>query len=276
MILNCASYTIDLSKRTHIMGILNITPDSFYDGGLYYNREKAVKRAINMEEEGADIIDIGGESTRPGSKSISAKEEIKRILPVINKIIKRLKIPISIDTYKSEVAKAALDSGASIVNDITGLRDEKTAALVKEYNAGVVLMHMKGMPSTMQKNPEYKNLIDDIRTSLKESISIAKGAGIKDSQIIIDPGIGFGKTPGHNLKLLKRLKEFKSLKFPILIGPSRKSFIGAVLGLSIDKRLIATVAAVAISIYNGANIVRVHDVKKMFEVARLTDAIKNA
>lgn len=259
------------------MGILNVTPDSFYDGGLYYNREKAERCALEMEEEGADIIDIGGESTRPGSKSIPPEEELKRVLPVIKKLVKRIKIPISIDTYKNEVARQALDSGASIVNDITGLKnDKKMAFLIKKYNAGVVLMHIKGTPSTMQKNPEYKNLLGEIMASLRKSISIAKEAGIKDSQIIIDPGIGFGKTAGHNLQLLNRLSEFKSLKLPILVGPSRKSFIGVMLNLPPDERLFGTAAAVCISIYNGANIIRVHDVKEMSQVAQMADAIKNA
>lgn len=275
MVLSYGSYALDLSKRTHIMGILNVTPDSFYDGGLYYNEAQALRRALEMEEEGADIIDVGGESTRPGSRPISVKEEMRRTLPILKKIIKRVKIPVSIDTYKSEVARSALDSGANIVNDITGLKsDRKMAHLIKEYNAGIVLMHIKGTPSTMQKNPEYRNLISEILSSFKESIRIAKMSGIKDSKIVIDPGIGFGKTPQHNLEIINRLKEFEALRFPIMIGPSRKSFIGYILNLPAQERIWGTAAAVSIAILNGANIVRVHDVKEMVEVARLTDAIK--
>lgn len=276
MVLNCGAHKLNLTQRTHIMGILNITPDSFYDGGIYYNATKALDRALAMEEEGADIIDVGGESTRPGSKPILPQEEIKRVAPVIKKIVKRIEIPVSIDTYKPEVAKAALDSGASIVNDITGLRDENMADIIKTYNAGVALMHIRGTPLDMQNNPKYKNLIYEIMTGLKNSINKALKAGIKKSRLIIDPGIGFGKTPRHNLQILHQLKEFKSLKLPILVGPSRKSFIGAVLGLSAAERLLGTAAAVCISIYNGANIVRVHDVKEMSQIVRMADAIRNA
>lgn len=273
-VLSAGKYKLDLSERTHIMGILNTTPDSFSDGGLYLDKDRAVERAFEMEVQGADIIDIGGESTRPGARAVSARQECGRVIPIIKILAKRLKIPISIDTSKFEVAQKALDCGAVIVNDISGLKKEpKLAKLAKRYNAAIVLMHIKGTPRTMQKKPEYKSLICEIMNSLRESISIAKDAGIPDDKIVIDPGIGFGKTAEHNLKILKRLREFKSLGYPIAIGPSRKSFIGKILGVDVDERLFGTSASVAVAVHNGANILRVHDVRQMREVARLTDAI---
>lgn len=275
--LSAGRYKLNLGARTHIMGTLNVTPDSFSDGGLYLDREEAVRRAIEMESQGADIIDIGGESTRPGAAAVSTKEECERVIPVIKILAKRIKVPISIDTLKSQVAQRALDSGAVIVNDISGLnKDPKIARLVKKYKAAVVLMHMKGTPRTMQKDPRYKSLICEIIEGLRHSIGIAKDAGISDDRIVIDPGIGFGKTVEHNLNILKRLREFKSLGYPILVGPSRKSFIGKILGVAADERLFGTAASVAVAIENGANILRVHDVNQMREVARLTDAILNA
>ncbi len=272
--LSAGKYKLNLSERTHIMGILNVTPDSFADGGLYFDKARAVEHALGMEALGADIIDVGSESTRPGAKPVSAKEECERVIPVIKILAKRLKVPISIDTSKSSVAQRALNCGAVIVNDITGLKKEpQLARLAKRYDAAVVLMHIKGTPRTMQKSPKYKSLIYEIIEGLRQSIKIAKDAGISDDKIIIDPGIGFGKTVEHNLKILKRLREFKSLGYPILVGPSRKSFIGKVLGLDLGERLFGTAASVAIAIQNGANILRVHDVHEMGQVARLTDAI---
>lgn len=273
-ILCAGRYKLNLSERTQIMGILNVTPDSFSDGGLYLDKDKAVERAIEMEAQGADIIDVGGESTRPGARSVSAREECESVIPVIKVLAKKLKIPVSIDTSKSEVAQKALDCGAVIVNDITGLKkDSKLAGLAKKYSAAIVLMHIKGTPRTMQKNPKYKSLICEITESLRQSIKIAKDTGIGDDKIVIDPGIGFGKAAEDNLKVLKRLREFKSLGYPILVGPSRKSFIGKVLGTDVAERLFGTAASVAVAIQNGANIVRVHDVRQMRQVARLTDAI---
>ncbi|MBI4844807.1 MAG: dihydropteroate synthase [Nitrospirae bacterium] len=258
------------------MGILNVTPDSFSDGGLFFKKEDAVEQALKMEEDGADIIDIGGESTRPGSEKVSAKEEIKRVIPVINAVAKKIKIPISIDTYKSDVARAALDAGASIVNDISGLRfDKKMAGLVARHRIPVVVMHIKGTPESMQKSPFYEALIPEIIDYLTESIQIARGAGISDDKIIIDPGIGFGKTAEHNLEIIRRLNEFRGFQKPILIGPSRKSFIGSILGgLPPSERIEGTASAVAIAIFNGADIIRVHDVKEMRRVAAVADAVK--
>lgn len=275
-ILSAGRYKLNLGARTHIMGILNVTPDSFSDGGLYTDREEAVRRAIEMESQGADIIDVGGESTRPGARAVSAGEEYERVIPVIKALVKRVKIPISVDTSKFTIAQKALDCGAVIINDISGLkREPKITRLVKKHNAAVVLMHMEGTPRTMQRNPRYKSLISEITEGLRYSIDIAKDAGISDNNIVIDPGIGFGKTVEHNLEILKRLREFRSLGYPILVGPSRKSFIGKILGLETQERLFGTAAAVAAAIQNGADILRVHDVEHMRQVARLTDAILN-
>jgi dihydropteroate synthase len=258
------------------MGILNVTPDSFSDGGLFLDKETAVEHALRMQLNGADIIDIGGESTRPGAEKISAKEEIKRVVPIIKALVKRVRIPLSIDTYKSEVAMAAIDAGASIVNDISGLRfDRKMPGLLARHELPVVLMHIKGTPKSMQKNPAYKALIPEIIDYLAESIEIARDAGIADDRMIIDPGIGFGKTFAHNLEIINRLNEFSGFEKPILLGPSRKAFIGKILGdLSATERVEGTAAAVAIGILNGANIIRVHDVKEMVRVAKVADAIK--
>jgi len=280
------NYRFDFSERTYIMGILNVTPDSFSNGGLFFDKEKAIEHALRMEEEGADIIDVGGESTRPGSEPVSIDEELRRILPVIEALTKRLKVPISIDTYKAEVAKRALDAGASIVNDISGLRfDPKMPEVIARYSVPVVIMHIKGTPRDMQINPTYTALIPEIMDYLKEGIEIAKKTGVSEDKIIIDPGIGFGKTVEHNLEILRRLSEFTSLEKPILIGPSRKSFIGKILGdlpshfckvqgVPTTERLEGTASAVAIGILNGANIIRVHDVRVMCRVTKIADAIK--
>jgi dihydropteroate synthase len=229
-----------------------------------------------MIEDGADIIDIGGESTRPGSEPITIEEELRRTIPVIEALTKAIKVPISIDTYKSEVAMAALDAGASMVNDISGLRfDPRMAEVVLKYKVPVVIMHIKGTPKDMQQNPVYEALIPEMMDYLRGSISIAIRSGISEDKIIIDPGIGFGKTSEHNLEIINKLWEFTSLEKPILIGPSRKAFIGKILGdAPVTQRLEGTAAAVAISIMNGANMIRVHDVKEMAGVAKVVDAVK--
>ncbi len=270
------NFHFDFSQRTYIMGILNVTPDSFSDGGMFFNEDSAVKQALRMQDEGADIIDIGGESTRPGAEKISVKEEINRIAPVIEAIAKRVNVPISVDTYKSAVAEAALSAGASMINDISGLRfDTKMSAVAARNKVPVVIMHIKGSPKNMQKNPAYKALIPEIIDYLYGSIEIARDAGIPDDMIIIDPGIGFGKTVEHNLEIIKRLNEFTGFEKPILLGPSRKSFIGRLLGdLPVTERLEGTAAAVAVGIFNGANIIRVHDIRDMVRVAKIADAIK--
>ena len=271
------NFCFDFSLRTYIMGILNVTPDSFSDGGLYFSKNKAVDHALRMQDEGADIIDIGGESTRPGAEVISIKEEIRRVIPVIESLQrKNIKIPLSIDTYKSAAARAAIEAGASIINDISGLKfDRRMPEVVSEHQVPLVIMHIKGTPRNMQKNPVYTALIPEIMDYLREGIEIARKAEISDDKIIIDPGIGFGKTVEHNLEIIKRLSEFAGFEKPILLGPSRKSFIGKMLGdLPVSERLEGTAAAVAIGIFNGANIIRVHDVKSMVKVARTADAIK--
>lgn len=276
MKLTWRNFCLDFSKKTYIMGILNVTPDSFSDGGLYFDKSAAINRAIQMVEDGADIIDIGGESTRPGSEPITIEEELRRTIPVIEAITKDIKIPISIDTYKSEVARIALDAGASIVNDISGLRfDHSMSEIVSEYKVPIVIMHIKGTPKDMQQNPVYEALIPEIMDYLRCGIAIAMRSGISDDKIIIDPGIGFGKTPEHNLEIINKLQEFTSLEKPILIGLSRKAFIGKILrDAPATERLEGTAAAVAISIMNGANMIRVHDVKEMLRVAKVTDAVK--
>jgi dihydropteroate synthase len=275
-VLRAGKYKLNLGKRAHIMGVLNVTPDSFSDGGMYYDRAHAVAYALKMESQGADIIDIGGESTRPGANGVTAKEECRRVIPVIKELAKSLKVPISVDTSKSAVARASLDAGASVVNDITGLKkDRKIAKLIGDRNAAVVLMHIRGTPVSMQKDPVYKDLIGEICCSLKQSIAIAKAAGIKDDSIVIDPGIGFGKTVEHNLRIIRCLREFKSLGYPVMAGPSRKSFIGKITGAREDERQFGTAASVALSVQNGADIVRVHDIRQMKQVVQMTEAISN-
>jgi len=261
--------------RTIIMGVLNVTPDSFSDGGLYVKPGKALERARQMVEEGCDILDVGGESTRPFSSPISTHEELKRIVPVIERV-KDLDVPISIDTHKPEVARKALEIGAHMVNDVSGLRNEEMVKLVADNDTPVIIMHMKGEPKTMQANPEYEDVVKEIKEFFEMRTGKAKDGGIKPNRIIIDPGIGFGKKTEHNLEILKRLDEFKSLGHPILAGTSRKSFIGNVLGLDVEDRLEGSLAAMAAAIMKGASIVRVHDVKESVRVARLLDAVKSA
>ncbi len=263
MIYKFKNVIYDLYPRTHIMGILNITPDSFSDGGKYFDSnvkiEKVIEAAIQMEQDGADFIDIGGESTRPGSESITIDEELERVIPVISSLKKKISIPISIDTYKSQVAEEALKAGAEIVNDISGFNfDEKLPELTARYNATCVLMHIKGTPKNMQKNPTYENVVEEVYEYLQEAVNKAKDAGI--TQIITDVGIGFGKTLEHNLILIKNLRRFHDLRQPVLLGASRKSFMEKIFPTPIEERLEGTIAANSIGIINGANIIRVHDV----------------
>ena len=266
---------LKLGKKICLMGILNLTPNSFYDGGKFNSLDRAIRRAEEMVAEGAGIIDVGGESTRPGVRPVPIKEELQRVIPVIKGLRKRIKKPISIDTYKSEVARLALDSGATIVNDITALRgDKEMAKVLGQRGSPVILMHMQGRPQTMQKKPVYRLVVSEIITFLGNRIKKAVEAGINFNKIIIDPGIGFGKTVEHNLEIFRRLREFKVLGRPILVGPSRKSVIGKILNLPLEERLEGTAALVACSILNGAQIIRVHDVKEMVQVARMAEAIK--
>ena len=257
------------------MGVLNVTPDSFSDGGKFNRLDLAVKHINDMLENGADIIDIGGESTKPGSNPVSADEELNRVIPIINEIKKNNNdILISVDTYKSVVAKEAIDTGAEIINDISGLvYDKDMAPLLAKNDIPVIIMHIKGKPKTMQKNISYNDLIDDIKQYFQNRCNYAIKSGIKKNNIILDPGIGFGKTFNHNFKLLKNLKTFKEMEYPLLIGPSRKAFIGNVLKLPPDERVEGTIATVVAGILNGANIVRVHDVKENKRAITVTENI---
>ena len=265
-------------KRTLVMGIVNVTPDSFSDGGKYFAPITAIDFAFKLIDEGADIIDIGGESTRPGADKVSCSEELARVIPVIEGIrSNNNKILISIDTTKSVVAKEAVEAGANIINDVSGLSfDNQMPETIAQLKAPVIIMHMKGNPSDMQENPKYKDVIDEIITYFKEKINIAINSGIEREMIILDPGIGFGKTVEHNFKILSELNRFNNLELPLLIGPSRKSFIGLTLDLPPEDRLDGTAATVAVGVNNGARIIRVHDVKNMKRVAIIADKIRNA
>ena len=278
-ILDLGRYKLNLNRRTHIMGVVNLTPDSFSGDGLYrishiaYRISHVIDFVEKMIKDGADIIDIGGESSRPGAKPVSAKEELERTIPVIKRLAKIVKVPISIDTYKPEVARQALDNGALIVNDIAGLRSLQMLKIISKYKAGVIIMHMKGRPYNMQRNPTYKSLIDELIEYLDKAVNRALGAGIDRDKVIIDPGIGFGKTLEHNLEILKYLSEFKILGQPILVGPSRKSFIGKILNAQTQERLFGTLSACVLAAKNGAKIVRVHDVKEVAEALKVSEAI---
>ncbi|MGE5313385.1 MAG: dihydropteroate synthase [Acidobacteriota bacterium] len=273
------SKIIDCSKRTLVMGILNVTPDSFSDGGRFDTADKAVAHAMKMAADGADIIDIGGESTRPrgatygqGAMEVPAEEELRRILPVIRRLKLQCECTISVDTYKSSVAEAALDAGADLVNDISGMMfDPAMPSVVARHGAAIVLMHTPGMPWEMPQNPAYTNVIEDVARELGECIDRARSAGI--GNVIIDPGFGFGKNYRQNLLLLKHLSALKDLQVPLLVGTSRKGFIGTATDTPVDDRVFGTAATMAVAIMNGANIIRVHDVKQMKHVALMTDAI---
>ena len=276
MNISWGKHVLDFSRKTYIMGVLNVTPDSFSDGGLHFDKTSALDQGLRMFDAGADIIDIGGESTRPGSEPVALEEELRRTIPVIESLSAKVTVPISIDTYKAEVARRALDAGASIVNDISGLRfDPRMAGVVSASKVPVVVMHIKGSPRSMQQCPAYEALIPEILDYLRGSIAIALEAGVSEEKIIIDPGIGFGKTFDHNLEILHNLDRFALLGRPVLIGPSRKAFIGRILdNAPSQERIYGTAAAVAISIMKGANIIRVHDVREMVQVARVADAVK--
>lgn len=281
--------TFEWGKKTYVMGIVNVTPDSFSGDGVMTGNawlEQAVALGIRQETDGADIIDVGGESTRPGAAPLPRDEELARVIPVIERLAKRVHIPISIDTYKADVARRAIEAGASIINDVWGCKMESDIAKVAaEENAPLILMHNRSQPKNAEQREqlggryvgmEYGELIGDIKRELRESIDIARAAGVQESNIIIDPGIGFGKTVEQNLELLDRFRELTDMGYPVLSGPSRKSFVGFTLGLPPEERLEGTAAAVALSIDRGADIVRVHDVKEMRRVAVFTDAVVRA
>ena len=262
-------------NRTLVMGILNVTPDSFSDGGEFFKKRDAVKRALEMINEGADIIDVGGESTSPGAEEVPAGEEISRVIPVIGALKKRTDTPISIDTRKSEVAREAIKAGARIVNDVSGLNfDPAMAGVIARHRPGAILMHSKGTPRTMQDDPSYRDVLKEVIAGLKKSIAIAMKAGVRKDALAIDPGIGFGKRLEHNLKILNSLEEICAIGFPVCIGTSRKSFIGKILGGALpEERLAGTIASSVIAITKGARIIRVHDVKEMVQAARIADRI---
>lgn len=269
-----AGRQLDLAKRTRIMGVVNVTPDSFSDGGEHFGVEEAVAHAKRLIKEGADIIDIGGESTRPGAEPVPVEEEIARVIPVVERLSRETSAIISIDTMKPEVAEEAIRAGAHMVNDVSALSNPKMIEVVAKAGVPAILMHMKGTPRTMQQNPVYDDLMGEIVEFLREKIESAEAAGVAGEKLLVDPGIGFGKTIEHNLEIIKRLAELKVLGKGIVLGTSRKSFIGKVLDLDVPaERICGTAASIAVGIVNGANVVRVHDVREMVQVARLTDAI---
>jgi len=277
--LKLSSRTLVLGKRTLIMGVLNVTPDSFSDGSKFYNEEHAIERAQQMERAGAHLIDIGAESTRPGSEVVSAEEEWRRLFPVLSGLRRLLKIPISIDTQKAEVAETALDAGAEIINDISGLKnDPRLAGVAARHRVPLILMHMRGEPRTMQKGPFAGDAMKDVLQGLRRSVAIALKAGVAKSQILLDPGIGFGKSYAQNYELLQKLAQLAKLGHPLLVGTSRKGFLGATLARDgkpalPEERIWGTAATVTASILNGAHIVRVHDVAEMVQVARAADCV---
>jgi len=276
-VLKTSRREIALGERTLIMGILNVTPDSFSDGNIYFNQQKAIERGLQMADEGADIIDIGGESTRPGAKSVTVRQEIARVVPIVESLSRKLSIPVSVDTTKSQVAQKALEAGAEIINDISSLSDRKMASVVQKASAALILMHMRGNPANMQTgNLVYEDLIDEIINHLKNACRKAVAAGIGKDQIVADPGIGFGKTYEDNCKIINKLDELKVLGVPLLIGTSRKAFIGNITGGKPEERTEGTAATVAAAIMNGCHIIRVHDVAFMKKVAAMTDAIVHA
>ena len=273
--LDWSGHHLDLACRTAVMGILNVTPDSFFDGGAYFSLRDAVNHGLTLARDGADIIDVGGESTRPYSDPLPLDEELRRVIPVIKALAQETGLTISIDTYKSEVARLAIEAGATMVNDVSALSfDPGMGPLVAETDLPIVLMHMKGTPRDMQVNPTYEDLIGEIIVFLRKAVEKAESFGIRKELVIIDPGIGFGKSFDDNLKILRDLDAFSSLGQPILMGTSNKAFIGHTLGLPPDSRDTGTMATVSAEVMNGANIVRVHNVKAAKETVRMIDAIK--
>ncbi len=273
-VLEPGGHRLELGGRTLVMGVVNTTPDSFSDAGAFADFEDARARALEMGTAGADIIDIGGESTRPGAEPVTLEEEVHRTVPLIESIAGEVGVPISIDTYKAEVARKALDAGACIINDISGLRfDPEMIPLAAERGVPVVIMHMQGVPRNMQENPVYDDVVADISRFLRERASEAVAGGVEPGRIFVDPGIGFGKTVEHNLEIVRRIEEFRSLGYPVVLGTSRKRFIGSVLDRPVTERLLGTAATVAFAVARGVDVVRVHDVEEMVEVVRMADAV---
>jgi dihydropteroate synthase len=272
MIFNCGKFQLNL-KHPHVMGIVNVTPDSFSDGGHYIATEAAVGHALALIDQGADILDIGGESTRPNANPVSLEDELDRVIPVIKALSKRINIPISIDTYKPKVMLAAIEAGASIVNDVRALQDEGGIEVIANSNVGVCLMHMQGSPQTMQSNPQYQNVVSEVKAFLANRLQVTIQAGVGANRILLDPGFGFGKTRGHNILLIQHLESFAELGQPLLVGLSRKSVLGQVSGGDVDERLFASIAASTIAAMKGAKILRVHDVKETKQALKVVSAL---
>jgi dihydropteroate synthase len=272
----CGPHTIDCAERTRVMGVLNVTPDSFSDGGRFFDPEAAVARGVDMAAEGADLLDVGGESTRPGSEAVSEEEERRRVLPVIKRLAAELDIPISVDTRKPQVAEAALEVGASIVNDVTAGGDARTFEVAREAGAGLVLMHMRGEPATMQQLTDYEDVVAEVRDYLAQRVEAAVGEGLDRDLLCVDPGLGFAKTEEQSLRLIRETEALLAIGRPVLVGPSRKSFIGWALDLPVDERVEGTLAAVVFAVSRGAHIVRVHDVRETARAVRVADAILRA
>ena len=273
-VLRARDKKLELGRRTRVMGVVNITPDSFFDGGRFFESSKAVERCLQLVESGADIVDLGGESSRPGAEPVSVQEELERVLPVLQEVRKQVPVLISVDTYKSTVAREALKEGADIVNDVSAFRmDPEMPQVVKEWDAGVVLMHMRATPQVMQEIPPSQDILEEVQTDLRAALSKASENGIPQESIILDPGIGFGKTVEDNCRILNRLSFLESFDLPVLVGTSRKSFLGRILDIPAQERIWGSAASVAVAIMRGAHIVRLHDVAEMSQVAQITDAI---
>lgn len=273
--LDCAGKTLDLN-RACVMGVLNITPDSFSDGGAYMNVNKAIDRALAMVSEGAAVIDIGGESTRPGARKVSEQEELDRVLPVLEALVKRVPIPISIDTSKPAVMRAAVESGAGMINDVYALRVAGALEAARDAEVPVCLMHMQGEPATMQRNPQYANIVQEVTQFLSQRVDICMQAGIPRDRLIVDPGFGFGKALAHNLSLLHNVPSLVALGFPVLVGLSRKSMLGALVDKTVGDRVHASVAAAVIAVYKGARIVRAHDICATIDALRVVAAVQQS
>ncbi|ABE49052.1 dihydropteroate synthase [Methylobacillus flagellatus] len=271
----CGKYQLDLT-RPHVMGIVNVTPDSFSDGGRYASTELAVSHALQLAAEGADILDIGGESTRPNATPVGLEEELSRVIPVIERLAKEVEVPLSIDTYKPEVMREAVKAGAAIINDIRGLQEPGAVAVAAETNAGICIMHMQGTPQTMQQNPVYEDVVAEVRAFLLERLQACEAAGIPAERIVLDPGFGFGKRTVHNIALLNGLPDILELGRPLLVGLSRKSVLGQIVGSDVDQRLHASLAASVIAAMKGGRIIRVHDVKATVDALKVVNAVVTA
>jgi len=272
---NCGKYQLDLA-HPHVMGIVNVTPDSFSDGGRYASTEKAVAHALQLVADGAHILDIGGESTRPNATPVGLEEELDRVIPVIERLSLEVDVPLSIDTYKPQVMRAAVQAGAAIINDIRGLQEPEAVQAAAEGDAGICIMHMQGTPQTMQQNPQYENVVQEVKGFLQERLEACLAQGIAAKRVVLDPGFGFGKRTVHNLALLNGLPDILALGRPLLVGLSRKSVLGQIVGSDVDQRLHASLAASVISVMKGGRIVRVHDVKATVDALKVVDAVINA